>query len=468
MRYIGDMINIKELFKSRLAGKISMVLGLITLIYMVVSIYFTNHFFFNTRINGVDVSLKGHDQVDELIRDYSKNYKLQLIERKGQVEEILGQDIGFKYNEENSIYKIYERKNPLKWISSLFKDHDYYLEDLFIYNKVDLENRIKELSCLNKNIQEPRSATFFYSEGSYKIVKEVYGNKVNKNLLREAVKYSLLHGERKLDLEEKLCYENPKYTSTSNKAIKTRDLLNKYVSTKITYILANEKEVLDGNIISKWLIVDENLQVTLNEIELMKYVKSLSEKYDTMGTKRKFKTSLGKEVEVDGGIYGWKINYGDETKAILKSIELGETVEREPIYFQKAARKGKNDIGHTYVEINITRQRLWFYKDGRIIAQGSVVTGNPNRGNGTVVGTYMLNYKQKDTTLRGVDYEAKVSYWMPFYGNIGIHDASWRHSFGGNIYKSNGSHGCVNVPTNLAKTIFENIEEGTPIVCYEE
>ena len=141
---------------------------------------------------------------------------------------------------------------------------------------------------------------------------------------------------------------------------------------------------------------------------------------------------------------------------------------KESLFIFKRLQGRENDIGHTYVEINITRQRLWFYKDGRIIAQGSVVTGNPNRGNGTVVGTYMLNYKQKDTTLRGVDYEAKVSYWMPFYGNIGIHDASWRHSFGGNIYKSNGSHGCVNVPTNLAKTIFENIEEGTPIVCYEE
>jgi len=57
---------------------------------------------------------------------------------------------------------------------------------------------------------------------------------------------------------------------------------------------------------------------------------------------------------------------------------------------------------------------------------------------------------------------------MPFNMNIGIHDASWRNSFGGNIYQASGSHGCVNAPEYLAKKIFENIEPGTPIICYKD
>jgi lipoprotein-anchoring transpeptidase ErfK/SrfK len=51
---------------------------------------------------------------------------------------------------------------------------------------------------------------------------------------------------------------------------------------------------------------------------------------------------------------------------------------------------------------------------------------------------------------------------------MGTHDASWRHSFGGDIYKRNGTHGCVNASLYLAKKVFENIEDGTPIICYEE
>jgi len=70
--------------------------------------------------------------------------------------------------------------------------------------------------------------------------------------------------------------------------------------------------------------------------------------------------------------------------------------------------------------------------------------------------------------LTGPGYAADVKYWMPFYGNIGVHDASWRRSFGGEIYKRNGTHGCVNAPVYLAKVIFEHIEEGVPIISYEE
>jgi len=104
----------------------------------------------------------------------------------------------------------------------------------------------------------------------------------------------------------------------------------------------------------------------------------------------------------------------------------------------------------------------------KLITQGPVVTGNPNRGRSTKLGVYMLNYKETGSTLRGPDNEAPVTYWMPFNGNIGIHDASWRYSFGGEIYKSNGSHGCINAPKYLAKAIYDKIEEGTPIICYEE
>ena len=90
--------------------------------------------------------------------------------------------------------------------------------------------------------------------------------------------------------------------------------------------------------------------------------------------------------------------------------------------------------------------------------------------NGTITpeGTYKLKYKDKDSVLVGENYRSPVSFWMPFNGNIGMHDASWRYSFGGQIYMTNGSHGCVNLPYSLANDIFYNIDEGTPIICYKE
>ncbi|MEG0772092.1 peptidoglycan binding domain-containing protein [Clostridium sp.] len=461
-------INAKKLFKNQITGNIIISIASIVLAYLLISIYFANHFFFNTVINGVEVSLKAHDEVDNKFRSYGKDYRLQLIERNDEIEEIIGQDIEMDFNERNSIAKVYKMQNSFKWISSLLREQKYFVHDLYVYNSDNLENKINELKCLNEDIIEPQSVSFKYSNGFYEVTEEVYGNKLYKDKLKATVEKSILKGETKLDLNENRCYENPKYTLDSDKTSETKNLLNEYVKTKITYIFGNVNEILDGNIINQWLSVDEDLEVTLNEKSVFEYVLGLSKKYDTVGIPREIKTSTGKIVEVNGGFYGWKINCSAEAKALLENIKQGKVLEKEPIYTQRAVSREKNDIGKTYVEINITKQHLWFYKNGKLIVQGSVVTGNPNRGRGTKLGVYMLNYKEKGSTLRGADYEAEVTYWMPFNGNIGIHDASWRYSFGGEIYKSRGSHGCINSPLYLAKKIYENIEEGTPIICYEE
>lgn len=462
------IINVKKLFKSEFCGRIVIILTSIVLVYMLISIYFTNHFFFNTKINGADVSLKAYKNAKYTIKNYLKDYKLQLLERNGETEEIVGQDIEIKYNEENSAFNTYQSRSPFKWAISLFKTQKYYVDDMYLYNKDGLANKINQLNCLNIPIIEPQNVAFKYSNGSYEAVKEVYGNKIKEDRLKALIETSISEGEIKLDLNERSCYENPKYTLSSHKIIETQNLLNKYIKTEITYTFGSEKERLDGNTINKWLSTDGNLDVVISEIEVMKYMRDLSKKYDTVGITRSFKSSTGKIVKVEGGLYGWKINREAEAKALLQNIRQGEVLEKEPIYTQKALARGKDEIGNTYVEINITRQYLWFYKNGRIIAQGSVVTGDVSKGNSTVTGTFMLNYKQQGAILEGPGYSTYITYWMPFFGNTGIHEASWRDYFGGDIYKNYGSHGCVNVPTYLAKVIFDNIEEGTPIISYEE
>ncbi|MGI6584684.1 MAG: L,D-transpeptidase family protein [Lutisporaceae bacterium] len=461
-------IDTKRLFKKGFFENAKIITASVMLVYLLISLYFMNHFFFNTIINGADVSLKAHSKAEEIITSYVKNYKLQLIERNGKTEEIAGQGIGMEFNRKNSISKIHKMQSSFKWPISLFKKQNFYVKDLFIYNKEYLEDRINNLDCLNKDIIEPQNVSFRYANGCYEVIKEVYGNKLHKGRLYEVIEMSILKGQTVLDLDKSFCYISPKYTLSSDKTQRAKDLLNRYVSAKITYILRSNKEILDKDTINQWLSVDEDLEIVIDENAVRSYVRGLSKKYDTAGAARKFKTSVNKTVEVKGGFYGWKMNIAAETQVLTENIKRGEVLEKEPIYIQKALSRDENDIGDTYVEINITRQYLWFYKAGKLIAQGHIVSGNPNRGNATSLGVYMLNYKETDTTIRGPGYEADVTYWMPFNGNIGIHDADWRYSFGGNIYKRNGTHGCINVPLYLAKRIFENIEEGTPVICYEE
>ncbi|MCJ7689542.1 MAG: peptidoglycan binding domain-containing protein, partial [Clostridiaceae bacterium] len=360
-------VDIKKLFKSKGTGNIIILVASILLIYLLISLYFSKYSFFNTVINGVDVSLKAHEDIEDIIKSYIKNYKLKLVERNGEIEEIIGRDVGMEYNKKNSIDKVYPGKNSFKWIISLLKNQEYYVEDLFIYNKDNLKNKINGLNCLNTDIIEPQNVRFKYTNASYKVIEEVYGNKIIKDELYEDIEMSILKGVRKLDLNENLCYENPRYTLSSDKTLETKNLLNEYVKAKITYKFGNEKEILDGNIVSEWISVDKNLETVISEMAVMKYVKELSKKYDTVGMARNFKTSMGKIIEVSGGLYGWEINREAETEALLKNIKLGNVFEKEPIYTQKALYRAENEIGNTYVEVNITRQHLWFYKNGKLI-----------------------------------------------------------------------------------------------------
>ncbi|MBR5766382.1 MAG: L,D-transpeptidase, partial [Lachnospiraceae bacterium] len=95
-----------------------------------------------------------------------------------------------------------------------------------------------------------------------------------------------------------------------------------------------------------------------------------------------------------------------------------------------------------------------------------VVTGNLRRGNGTPEKLCYVYFKQKNRTLRGANYATFVYYWMAVTGHIGIHDATWRSKFGGEIYKTDGSHGCINIPKNMAAQLYDIVEVGTPCVLY--
>ncbi|MGL4666071.1 MAG: L,D-transpeptidase family protein, partial [Clostridium butyricum] len=319
-----------------------------------------------------------------------------------------------------------------------------------------------------ENIIEPKNPTFEYGDDGFNIVTGVKGSKIDEEVLVNKVSEAVKDGNTVIDLNELGCYVEPKYTENSPEVNEAKKSLDKIADSKITYTFGSRSEVLDGSTISKWLNVDDNMEVTVDENHARQYVESLARNYNTYSNTRDFTTSTNKKIQVSGGNYGWIINKPEETKQLIEVIKQGEKVTREPVYSQEAISREKDDVGNTYVELDMTKQHIWFYKNGALIVEGDVVTGNAANNWSTPVGTYRLNYKERNATLKGEDYESKVNYWLPFNNNIGIHDAGWRTEFGGQIYLTNGSHGCVNAPYEVAEKIFQNIEAGTPIICYYE
>ena len=200
---------------------------------------------------------------------------------------------------------------------------------------------------------------------------------------------------------------------------------------------------------------------------------------DTYGKDREFKTTKRGTITIPEGqgCYGWWIDQQKTCDLIVDLVEKGESAETEPVYYvnpdsayeytcNKDWRTADKDYGNTYIEVDLTAQHLFLYKDGVLVTESDFVSGNVAKGHATPGGAFMLTYKTLNAVLRGPDYETPVTYWMPFNGDIGMHDLTSRKAFGGDIYKTRGSHGCINLPYAAAKKIYETIDKGYCVLVY--
>ncbi len=178
-----------------------------------------------------------------------------------------------------------------------------------------------------------------------------------------------------------------------------------------------------------------------------------------------FHATRGEDVQVEGGTM---------TKRFLDEDTefsyLGQAImeQRQEVHVPQYG------IGKTYIELDMTTQNLYYYKNGTLVLETPIVTGKVSSGNGSPTGVYYVRGKSRNVTLISSKpkndpgyYESFVNYWVPFVGNsVGIHDATWRSNFGGNIYQSSGSHGCINVPLSNMEKLFPETEVGTPVVAF--
>ena len=182
----------------------------------------------------------------------------------------------------------------------------------------------------------------------------------------------------------------------------------------------------------------------------------------------------GKGVLKTKGFFAWKETYyyAGKTGAIktktfkYKKIKFHPDKKTGAIPQKEYNKLHKNAYPYDkYILIDISEQKLTLYKNGKKVMRTSVVTGNESNGCGTPRGTFHVLGKSRGVTLSGPGYESYVEYWIPFIGSAyGMHDASWRSSFGGGIYKYNGSHGCVNMPTKAAGELYKKVSVGTKVI----
>ena len=325
----------------------------------------------------------------------------------------------------------------------------------------------------NKYTTKTRNAYVDLTSSDFKIVKEVYGDNLDKSKLKKALLSAIARNKMKFSYTAADYYEKPTVLSDSETLKERQAYAEKYLTKKITVTGAGKKYTIKPAQLDKMISVSKSGEITVDEKAVKTFVKSIADRFTTVGMTRHLKLKGGK-VTISGGNYGNTLNITKETTRLSRVLAEGKDATTEAVFSMTgygSSSSVTDDIGDFYVEVSISKQHVWCVKDGKTVVSADVVTGNVKEGNGTPEGVFSLMCKQSPSTLEGRNndgssYKTPVKYWMPFYAGCGFHDAKWRDSFGGSIYLRNGSHGCVNMPPAKAAKLYSYVEAGMPVIVH--
>ena len=462
-----------------------LICGIVVLVLLVVylagMLYYNDKFLNGTMVNGSDVGgmtlQKANDQLSKKVNGQS----LKLIFNDGQSEVLQSAQLGVSYNKDNSLNQLMKNQNKWAWFIGFFKNEKNILTDLIQISDENLTNGIASMEHAKEENQiAPTDAYIQYKDGSFSIIKETLGSKFNTEELVKNIKVALSEGKQQLDVTKANGYVKPQVYKDDQDLNNQLKAANEYCLSTITYTTPKGKEIaLDGSILITWLSKQDDGSYTKDESvfkeKLTAFVKELASQYNSIGATRTFTGKDGQSHTVSGGTYGFRVSTDSEVSALLKMINENKSENnRIPEHTGQLPSGENGGLGTTYLEINITKQHLWFVKDGSVVLESDFVSGKESDSTRlTPSGTYYIYNKERNRVLRGTkqpngkyEYESPVSYWMPFNKGIGLHDASWRSTFGGNVYINSGSHGCINLPTGFAGSLYSQIYVNLPVVVY--
>ena len=490
---------------------IGILLILVGVGYFLVANYYKTHFLPGTTLNGIVCDNLEAAQIVDQLEAQNQIYSLTVLDRNGEIIGTLSaEDVGLETVDALGIVEdVLASQDHMNWPLAYLgtKEYSHTIVCTMDFEEEKTLSELAEWETLNvEQMDMPEDAyisEYLPEKKAYEIIPETEGNMLDVEKVEQLVLTAVGSGETTLDLGAYDCYIQAEVTAQDKALNETVEELNQILSAQITYDWNGSEVVLDAETIHEWILAPkENEEAgdskkndsdtsdkdkakesseseakdeqtvklaggyTLDKEAVADFVAVQAKKYDTYGKHRQFTTTLGETIKVLNGGYGWKTDREQEAEELIKLILEGALIEREPIYKVKAAKKGEDDIGNSYVEIDLTHQHLYLYWKGELVLETDFVSGDVADGNTTPGGLYRLTYKTTDAVLRGATYETPVKYWMPFNGNIGMHDATWRNQFGGEIYLTNGSHGCINLPLDKAQAIYGYVSTGFPIICY--
>nr|WP_296486748.1 L,D-transpeptidase family protein [uncultured Acetatifactor sp.] len=446
--------------------------------FLALALYYRNNFPVNTWINGVYCTGKTIEQVNEELVNACEASMLTVVDGEGNSWEINMEDAGIRPDYTAEL-KAYLRENTFfDWLENLNNSVSSVITaGKYLAEEEKLRKSFEALSFVGKERDMEDGAVVRRDESGFYFVDGNAG-RLNEEKAYSVLKECLEQGVTTVNLEA--CYEDFSDSPTDKAQRELWRQICAYTdkSSKIVYDMGAETIVFTPDITAQFLkagaddcpILDESGKIMVDEEAVQSWVEQLAADYNTCDTEKEFEATRGDTVTVKYVTYGTELDTEAEKQYLLEALQSEYdrtgTEIHIPAYLQEGYVRGRDDIGGTYIEIDMTEQKMYYYAEGERILETDIVTGNTGRRMGTPQGINFVYGKERNRTLRGPGYASFVKYWVPVKGNIGIHDASWRSKFGGEIYKTNGSHGCINTPTDIMSELYDMVEIGTPVIMF--
>lgn len=429
---------------------------------------YETHFLPGTYINGHSVSNMTAEKAKEQLADDIENYKITLKERNGETESLSSADVGLSYQNEEDTDELLKNQDAAKWFMELSGKKDLKVVMDFEVDDAKLDAAVKGLNAFKEeNMVAPTDSSIVFENNTFSVKDGTEGSLLKTDETLAAVKQAILDQKKSLDLNEAGLYQTIDQPADKEALQQQVDTYNGWLNATQSYQLRGKTYTADQATIAGWIIQNGDGTYDLDSAKVKKFVDQMAYETDTFGLARDFTTHSGRTIRLaGGGDYGWAMDEDKTTASLIAAIKTGQANDNAQAEYQYGAQdRGVNDIGGTYVEVNISQQKMWAYVNGQQIVETDVVTGNESAGMATPSGScWAIDAKKSPDHFKSTNVD--VTFWLPFNGGCGIHDASWRSSYGGDIYKTDGSHGCVNTPYAAAQTIYNAMEIGYPVVVY--
>ena len=449
-------------------------------IYIYKADYFSHHFYEGTRINGVDCSDMTVEEAEATIQKKINEYTLTIHERGGRTEALTAGQLRMEYLDDGKVHELMVQQDPWLWFVKLDGHKVFEVTAGFVYDVDGLSGLVDGLLCVTEYTAPADAYKAQEADGSWTIVPETEGSQVNRDQVYALIKEAIEGGKTEISLEDSGCYLKPAVYSSDeglNAEVGRLNQIHSLTRANITLKLGTggEPEALGRDVLSGWVLDDGAGNLSISREAAGNWVQELAGDSGIIGKKNFFRTTGGEILCLEkGDTTGWSLDVEKTADAVYQAVCEGYQGEIEPVYSRISSYTGE-DVGGTYVEISIDQQKMWCYQNGVLVVETPVVTGNLSiSGRATPKGgIWSVKWKAHPYHMKGpkqedgsYEYEVDVDYWMPFNGDVGIHDLASRQEFGGSIYVTNGSHGCINTPYEAAKQIYGIVGKGTPVVVY--